>query len=78
MEEKAKAQNINIRDSLFGGRTEGFKIYVSCVDNQQIFYYDVSSLYPIVNAFDHYATGFKRYVKITVDDIRNGSFLKLM
>ena len=27
-----------------------------------------------MNAFDPYAVGFKRYVNITVDDIRNGSF----
>ena len=30
IEVKANAQNINIRDALFGGRTEAFKAYHKC------------------------------------------------
>ena len=69
LEEQARNQNIKIRDAFFGGRTEGFKSYHKCNENQQIFYYDVVSLYPTVNALDEYAIGFSKYVNITLDDI---------
>jgi len=74
IEEQARQQTINIRDALFGGRTEGFKRHFKCNDNQKIFYFDVVSLYPSVNALDDYAVGYGRYVKITPDDILNDSF----
>ena len=59
IEMQARAQNITIRDALFGGRTEGFKSYHKCVGRQKIFYDDVTSLYPTVNALDDYCVGFK-------------------
>ena len=74
VETKAKARHVNIRDSLFGGRTEAFKSYAKCTGNQQICYFDVTSLYPTVNALDDYAVGFKKYVEITADDILSGKF----
>ena len=40
--------------------------------NRFIIYFDVTSLYPTVNALDDYAVGFKKYVEITVDDIMSG------
>ena len=78
----AREQKINIRDALFGGRTEAFKSYVKCNENQKIYYYGVVSLYPTVNALDRYAVGFKRPVHILNQDdfnklvyrIRKGSF----
>ena len=78
----ARDQKINIRDALFGGRTEAFKSYVKCDGNQEIYYYDVTSLYPTVNALDEYAIGFKRLVNILnqgdfnrlVSRVRSGSF----
>ena len=78
----AREQKINIRDALFGGRTESFKSFVKCNENQEIYYYDVVSLYTTVNALDKYAVGFKRPVHILnqsdfnklVYRIRNGSF----
>ena len=73
LEEQAKNQNINIRDAFFGGRTEGFKCYHKCNENQKIFYYDVVSLYPTVNSLDEYAVGFSKYVNITLDDINNNT-----
>jgi len=69
IEEKAKKQNIITRDALFGGRTECFKRYVKCKDKQKIFYYDVVSLYPTVNALDDYAVGFRRYTEMSVNNI---------
>ena len=74
IEENAKHQNINIRDSLFGGRTEGFKSYHKCNKDEKIFYYDIVSLYPSVNALDNYAVGFSKYVNITSDDILKDKF----
>ena len=59
LETEAKAQNINLRDALFGGRTEGFKSYHKCTGKQRILYFDVTSLYPTVNALDDYCVGFK-------------------
>ncbi len=78
IEEKAKQQNIIVRDALFGGRTEGFKSYIKCNEHQKIFYFDVVSLYPTVNALDSYAIGFKKYIDITVDDILNETFIGLV
>ena len=73
LEEQARNQNIKIRDAFFGGRTEGFKCYHKCNENQKIFYYDVVSLYPTVNSLDEYAVGFSKYVNITLDDINNNN-----
>ena len=58
IEKVAENEHINIRDALFGGRTEGFKRYHKCEKNHKIFYYDVVSLYPSVNALDKYPIGF--------------------
>jgi hypothetical protein len=78
LEEEARQQNINIRDALFGGRTEGFKKYYKCNKKQKIFYFDIVSLYPTVNALDEYAVGYGKYVKITEEDILNGNFIGLV
>jgi hypothetical protein len=78
LEEQARQQTINIRDALFGGRSEGFKRHVTCKDDQKIFGFDVVSFYPIVNASDDYAVVYGRYVKITLDDILNDRFLVLL
>ncbi len=78
LEINAKQQNINVRDALFGGRTEGFKSYYKCKENEKIFYYDIVSLYPTVNALDDYAIGFSKYVNnLKADDILNGKFFGL-
>ena len=75
LEEAARQANIKPRDALFGGRTEGFKSYVKCNKHQKMFYLDVCSLYPTVNALDDYAVGFRQYVNITVDDIKSNKFI---
>jgi hypothetical protein len=74
IEQAARGQNINVRDSLFGGRTEAFKSYHKCNEHQKIYHYDVVSLYPTVNALDDYAIGFKKYVKIEPEDILKDRF----
>ena len=78
LEINAKQQNINVRDALFGGRTEGFKSYYKCKENEKLFYYDIVSLYPTVNALDDYAIGFSKYVNnFKPDDIENGKLFGL-
>ena len=37
------------RDAFYGGRTEAFKLYEETSPENQIKYYDVTSLYPFVN-----------------------------
>ena len=38
IENMAKAQNIKVRDALFGGRAECFKRYVTCNGKQTYFF----------------------------------------
>ena len=38
IEDAAKAQNIKVRDALFGGRCETFKRYVKCIGKQKYFF----------------------------------------
>ena len=45
---------------------------------QVICAFDVTSLYPTVNALDDYAVGFKKYVKTTPEDILSGKFFGLV
>ena len=58
LDNKAANEHINLRDSLFGGRTEAFKSYFKYQDGEEIYYYDVVSLYPSVNALDKYPVSF--------------------
>jgi hypothetical protein len=78
LETKAGEQHIKIRDALCGGRTEAFKSHIKCNEHQKIFYLDVCSLYPTVNALDDYAVGFKQFVDITVNDILSTKFIGLV
>ena len=78
LEVKAKECKLNVRDALFGGRTEGYKSYIKCNEHQKIVAYDVVSLYPTVNALDDYAVGFhKLRYNLTVREIQNGRFFGL-
>ena len=69
LEDIARHENINIRNAFFGGRTEGFKQYHKCSDTEKIFYYDIVSLYPTVNALDDYAVGFGHYVNLKLENV---------
>ena len=76
LEHQARQQHINIRDAFVGGRTEGFKTYHQCNEDETGFYIDLVSLYPTVNSLDPYAIGFARYRKIKsvdwfIDEIKN-------
>jgi hypothetical protein len=75
LEEDAKQQNINVRNALCGGRCEGFRNHVLCNEFQKLFYFDIVSLYPTVNALDAYPIGFGRYRNdVNTDDILNDRF----
>ena len=75
LEAKGEESKLNVRDALFGGRTEGYTSYIKCGENQKIVSYDVVSLYPTVNALDDYAVDFhKLRYNLTVEEIRNGKF----
>ena len=72
---QADREHINIRDCLFGGRTEAFKSYYKCKEDEEGYYFDVVSLYPTVNALDNYPIGFKQSYNPTVEEILNESFI---
>ena len=42
---------INLRDALFGGRTNALKLYYNCKPGEQIMYFDYTSLYPFVQKY---------------------------
>lgn len=52
-----KQEPLNPRDAFFGGRTGVCKLYHKVEDNEQIHYYDVTSLYPFVNKYAEYPIG---------------------
>lgn len=45
---------IEPRNAIYGGRTEVFKIYHKCKENEKIRYLDFCSLYPYVNLYGKY------------------------
>ena len=51
------AQPLNPRDSFFGGRTNAIKLYHKAQPDEQIWYVDVTSLYPWVNKTREYPIG---------------------
>ena len=48
---------INIRDALYGGRTEASKTYYIVEDGEQIHYVDVISLYPYICKYGKFPVG---------------------
>ena len=75
LDNKAANEHINLRDSLFGGRTEAFKSYFKYQDGEEIYYYDVVSLYPSVNALDKSPVGFKQFYNPNIEEIFHESFI---
>ena len=58
-----------------GSRTNAFKSHFECNKHRNIFYLDVCSLHPTVNALDDYAVGYKKYDNITLEDVLNDTFI---
>ena len=46
------------RDAFFGGRTEAITLYANAQDDETITYIDYTSLYPSINKYGLYPTGF--------------------
>ena len=79
LETYAAKSHIRPRDALKGGRTEVFQTYKRCdPKHERIYYFDIVSLYPTVNALDDYAIGFKQYINASVEDIKNEAFIGLV
>ncbi|XP_052778720.1 uncharacterized protein LOC128216186 [Mya arenaria] len=57
------------RDAFYGGRTEGFKLYEEASKDQEINYYDVTSLYPYVNKTGKIPLGHPEIVTENFKDI---------
>lgn len=58
-------ERLDPRDSFFGGRTNAVKLHHRVTEDEQIMYYDVTSLYPWVNRYCKYPV--KQPVIITSD-----------
>ena len=48
---------LNVRDSFYGGRVEPFKLHHKCNNDEKINYYDITSLYPYVQAYKQFPIG---------------------
>lgn len=59
------------RDAFFGGRTEAFKLYEASDPENQIKYYDVTSLYPFVNKPGKIPIGHPQVITDDSDSIEN-------
>ena len=47
---------MNPRDSLYGGRTQAFKLYHKCAEDEKIRYIDYTSLYPYIQKYGAFPT----------------------
>ena len=51
------SEPMNVRESLYGGRTQAFKLYHLCDDNEKIKYIDYTSLYPYIQKYGIFPVG---------------------
>ena len=72
---KAYINQLNIitrlepRDAFFGGRTEAYTLYKETSDNEEIDYYDVTSLYPWVNKTGKIPVGHPEIITENFNDL---------
>ena len=59
------------RDAFYGGRTEAFKLYEEACPENQIKYYDVTSLYPFINKTGKIPLGHPEIITEHFDSIEN-------
>ena len=57
VEKNPLSSSINLRDALYGGRTNALKLYHKCSADERISYIDFCSLYPAVQKYCIYPTG---------------------
>lgn len=67
-------KSINVRDAIYGGRTEVFKSFHEIKQGEKIRYLDFTSLYPYVNKYGPYPIGHPkiyRNIKCTPNNLKN-------
>lgn len=57
LKETEIVENLNVRDSLYGGRTQAFKLYHKCTEEEKIRYIDYTSLYPYIQKYGKFPVG---------------------
>ena len=57
------------RNAFYGGRTEAFKLYAEATSENQIKYYDVTSLYPFINKMRKIPLGHPSIITGNLEDI---------
>ena len=62
LKENKILEPINLRDALFGGRTNAIKLYYNCEPGEMIMYYDYTSLYPFVQKYGIFPYGHPRII----------------
>lgn len=62
---------INIRDALFGGRTNAVKLYYMVKDGEKIRYFDFTSLYPFVQKYCTFPVGHPIRIRDNFKSIEN-------
>ncbi len=65
---------IQVRDCLYGGRTNALVLYYLCRAHEQIKYSDVTSLYPFVQKYKRYPSGHPIIITENFDDDFDGYF----
>ncbi len=59
---------IQVRDCLYGGRTNALVLYYNCLNRERINYADVTSLYPYVQKYKRYPCGHPTIITENFDD----------
>jgi hypothetical protein len=63
--------SINVRDCLYGGRTNALRLHYKCKPDEQIKYFDITSLYPSVQKYKRYPVGHPRIIVDNFDSLAN-------
>ncbi len=59
---------------MYGGRTQAFKLYHKCTDNEKIRYIDYTSLYPYIQKYGIFPVGHPRVLTENFDYSVNAYF----
>lgn len=67
METLQLPEPMNVRDSLYGGRTQAFKLYHKCTTDEKIKYIDYTSLYPYIQKYGIFPVGHPQVITENFD-----------
>ncbi len=62
------SEPLNVRDSLYGGRTQAFKLYHKCTTEEKIRYIDHTSLFPYIQKYGIFPVGHPRVLTENFDN----------